>query len=348
MDMFFIEFRDPLFSIIIFFTLIFIITFFSYWWGRYKRKQDSRYLNRFLRQFRALPSKDELKILISRGELSEKSWLLLASAYYKNGDYEKAIEIYNELLEVGNKANAKETMFLLGKTYFKAGFLERSKQIFLEILKRSPRTPQALHYLLLIYEYMRDYKAAKEVLEPLEELGEDVKLERDYLSILELINDYSLDEAEKIEKILSIYKQTHQLTQLVFEYLFRVDPERAWRELDLSQVELLSEIFWRSDAQKLNLDIISQSGFLRELYSARGLVDLAKSSSVFEFDVLIKLERKANATLSFEYICDSCKSVSPFVFSRCSSCHALNTAQVEYTLSRDYSKEYCEENNSFQ
>jgi len=348
MDMFFIEFRDPLFSIIIFFTLIFIITFFSYWWGRYKRKQDSRYLNRFLRQFRALPSKDELKILISRGELSEKSWLLLASAYYKNGDYEKAIEIYNELLEVGNKANVKETMFLLGKTYFKAGFLERSKQIFLEILKRSPRTPQALHYLLLIYEYMRDYKAAKEVLEPLDELGEDIGLERDYLSILELINDYTIDEKQKIEKILEIYKQTHHLTQLVFEYLFRVDPKRAWEELDLSRVEPLSEIFWRSDAQKLNLDIISQSGFLRELYSARGLVDFAKSSSIFEFDVLIKLERKANATLSFEYICDSCKSVSPFIFSRCSSCHTLNTAQVEYTLSRDYSKEYCEENNSFQ
>jgi pentatricopeptide repeat protein len=139
MDLFFIEFRDPLFSIIVFFALIFIITFFSYWWGRYKRTQDSRHLDRFLRQFRALPSKDELQVLISSGELSEKSWLLLANSYYKNGDYEKAIEIYNEILNVGSRANAKETMFLLGKTYFKAGFLERSRQIFLEILKASPQ-----------------------------------------------------------------------------------------------------------------------------------------------------------------------------------------------------------------
>jgi hypothetical protein len=195
---------------------------------------------------------------------------------------------------------------------------------------------------------MRDYKAAKEVLEPLEELGEDVSLERDYLSILELLNDYKLDEDEKIEKVLAIYKKTHRLTQLVFEYLFRVDPKRAWEELDLSKVELLSEILWRCDAKRLNLDIISKSGFLRELFSARGLIDVAKSSTVFEFDVLIKLEKKANATLSFEYICDSCKSVAPFAFSRCSSCHAIDTAQAEYTLSRDYSKEYCEENNSFQ
>ena len=90
MDMFFIEFRDPLFSIIIFFAIIFIITFFSYWWSRYRRTQDSRHLDKFLKQFRALPSKDELKILISSGELSEKSWLLLAQAYSKNGENEKS------------------------------------------------------------------------------------------------------------------------------------------------------------------------------------------------------------------------------------------------------------------
>ena len=47
MNTFFIEFRDPLFSVIIFFAIIFIITFFSYWWGRYRRKEDSRHLDKF-------------------------------------------------------------------------------------------------------------------------------------------------------------------------------------------------------------------------------------------------------------------------------------------------------------
>ena len=166
MDIFFIEFRDPLFSIIVFFTIIFIITFFSYWWGRYKKREDSRQLSKFLQQFHTLPTHDELKVLISDGKLSQKSWLLLANAYYKNGDYEKSIEIYNEILKLDNKNATRETMFLLGKTYFKAGFLERSKQVFLEILKKNPRTPEALHYLLLVYEYMKDYKSALEVLEP--------------------------------------------------------------------------------------------------------------------------------------------------------------------------------------
>jgi pentatricopeptide repeat protein len=348
MDMFFIEFRDPLFSIIIFFTLIFTITFFSYWWGRYKRTQDSRHLDKFLRQFRALPSKDELQVLISSGELSEKSWLLLASAYFKNGDYEKAIEIYNELLNAGSKANAKETMFLLGKTYFKAGFLERAKQIFLEILKRNPRTPQALHYLLLIYEHLRDFKKAKEVLEPLEELGEDISLQKCYLDALELISDVTVEEEQKVQKLLSLYEKEHRVAYMIFEYLFRVDAKKAWEHLDLSIAERLMELFWQCEAQKLNLDIIAKSSFLRELYSARGDISLASSSAIFELDILIKLNSRANATLSFEYICQECKSVAPFAFHRCSSCHAIDSAYPEWALTKDYSREYREENNSFQ
>jgi tetratricopeptide (TPR) repeat protein len=347
MDMFFIEFRDPLFSIIVFFAIIFIITFFSYWWGRYKRTQDSRHLDKFLKQFRTLPSKDELQVLISSGEISLKSWLLLANSYYKNGEYEKSIEIYNEILNVDN-SNAKETMFLLGKTYFKAGFLERSKQIFLEILKSSPRTPQALHYLLLVYEYMKDYNAALEVLEPLDELDEDITLERAYLEALTTLNSQKMTESEKVERLLEIYHANHYLTYLIFEYIFRVDAKTAWKNLDISKSELLTEVLWQCDAKELNLDIISKNSFLRELYSARGDLHLSDRSTIFEFDLLIKLDESANATLSFEYICTQCKSTSPFAFSRCSACHAIDTAQVEWSLSRDYSKDFSEENNSFQ
>ena len=348
MDMFYIGFRDPLFSVIIFFTIIFVITFFSYWWGRYRRKEDSNNLDKFLEQFRALPTKNELKVLISSGELSEKSWLLLAASYSKNGDYEKSIDIYNEILNVTSKASAHETMFLLGKTYFKAGFLERSKQIFLEILKHNPRTPQALHYLLLVYEYMRDYKAALDVLEPLDELKEDILLDEVYLKALALLNDSKLSEEERIQKLLEIYKKSSKLTYMVFEYLFKVNPKIAWENFDLSKSELLTEVLWRMDLKDLNLDIISNNEYLKDLYSARGDIDYSQNSSIFELDVLINLKGRVNATLSFEYVCSSCKGTYPFAFNRCSSCHAIDTAMVEYVLSKDYIKEFSEENNSFQ
>ncbi|DAB29935.1 MAG TPA: hypothetical protein CFH84_06970 [Sulfurimonas sp. UBA12504] len=348
MNTFFIEYRDPLFSVIIFFVLVFVIAFFSYWFGRYKKKEDSRYLDKFLQGFGSLPSHHELKVLITSGELSEKSWLLLAQSYFKNGDYEKSIEIYNELLAVGMKSNPRDTMFLLGRTYFKAGFLERARKIFLEILKTNPRTPQALNYLLLVYEYMRDYESALEVLEPLDALQKETANDAAYLHSLMLLNDVNKSSQEKGEALLEIHKKTNILTYLVFEYLFRTNPKLAWRHFDGSQSEKLVDLLWQLDAKILDLDIISQNGYLRELFTARGDLKLATKSSVFEFDILIKLEGKSNATLAFEYICDSCKQTYPFIFHRCSSCHSIDTARAELNLTKDYYRNTVEENNSFQ
>jgi hypothetical protein len=166
--------------------------------------------------------------------------------------------------------------------------------------------------------------------------------------MMELLNSTELTQDEKSSKLLEMYKETHQLAYIVFEYLFRVNPKLAWENFDSSKSELLSDILWGVEAKNLNLDIISKNGYLRELYSARGDINLAQSSSIFEFDVLIKLKGKANASLSFEYMCNSCKQVFPFVFNRCSSCHSVDTSRVEWSLSKDYYKNFSEENNSFQ
>ena len=348
MNMFFLEFRDPLFGIIIFFVLVFVITFVSYWLAKLKTREDHKHLDKFLKQFNTLPSQNELKVLITRGELSEKSWLLLAHAYTENGNYEKSIEIYSELLKVGDKANYRDTLFLLGKTYFKAGFLERARQIFLEILKNNPRTPQALKYLLLVYEHMRDYASALEVLEPLEELKVNIVTDSAYLKSLIILNNVELSTEEKVKGLLSSYEQTNQLAYLIFEYIFRVNPKQAWENFDYSKAELLVDVLWNIDKKDLDLDRVMQNSYLRELYTAKGYIQAATKSSTFEFDVLINLDANVNATLSFEYICDNCKQISPFVFNRCTSCHSIDTSRVELSLTKDYYKDFSEENNSFQ
>ncbi|MDQ7044956.1 MAG: hypothetical protein Q9M32_03460 [Sulfurimonas sp.] len=348
MNIFLLEFRDPLFSVIIFFTLIFIVTFLSYWWGRYKRKEDYRSLDKFLKQFRTLPKKGELKELVSGNELSQKSWMLLASSYFKSGNYDKSIEIYNEILERLDKQNQIEIMYLLGKTYFKAGFLERSKHIFLEILRKNPRTPQALETLLLVYEYMKDYKSAIEVLEPLCELKKDILCDSVYLRVLALLNDAQLSQEEKADKLIGIYNDSHQLAYLVFEYLFRVNPALAWENFDNSKSERIVDILWSLKESDLDLKVIEQNTYLRDLYTARGDVSLSLKSNIFEFDALINLEGKASATLSFEYICDNCKQLYPFAFHRCSSCHAIDSIGVEFSLAKDFHRNYSQESNSFQ
>ena len=347
MNTLFIEYRDPLFGIIVFFVIVFVVALFSYWWGRFKAKDDHRHLDRFLSQFKTPPTQTEIKELISSSNISSKSWLLLADLYSQNGEYEKSIEIYHELLaNKENDVNKKEIMFLLGKTYFKAGFLERSKNVFLEILKANPRTPQALRYLLLIYEHLKDYKSALGVLEPLDELGEDVKNDKIYLECILLLNDFSIDEDEKIRRLLAIYKDHKRLTYLIFEYLFRKDPKSAWQHLDQSQCQKVSDLLWNLEKDAIDFDIISQNVYLRELFSAKGFVNMEQSSSVFEFDLLINLRKSGykGAALTFEYICKNCKQIYPFAFHRCPNCHSIDSALSEPMIS----KEYSEKNNSFQ
>ncbi len=348
MNIFFLEFRDPLFSIIIFFALIFIITFLSYWWGRYKSKEDYKDLDKFVKQFRTPPTKDELKDLVSDEELSQKSWMLLASSYFKSGNYEKCIEIYTEILKHIDEKNQKEIMYLLGKTYFKAGFLERAKQIFLEILRKNPRTPQALENLLLVYEFMKDYKSALEVLEPLCELKKDIECADLYLKSLALLNDLDIHQDEKVNQLIEQYNESHQLSHMIFEYLFRANPKLAWANFDNSQSEKMVDILWSIKEEDLDLSVIEQNNYLRDLYSARGDIELSNSSDVFEFDVLINVKEKVNTTLSFEYICDNCKQLYPFAFNRCSSCHAIDKMGVEFTLCKDYQRDFNLESNSFQ
>ncbi|MEA3372904.1 MAG: hypothetical protein U9Q62_04360 [Campylobacterota bacterium] len=346
MDAFFIEFRDPLFGVIVFFILVFTISFFSYWWGRFKTKEDHRYLDRFIKEFHHLPPEQELKELME-SSMSEKSWMLLAHAYTQNGDYEKSIEIYQTVAEKQSDPQRRhETLFLLGKTYFRAGFLERAKVLFLEILKHAPRTTQALRYLLLVYEQLHQYDNALEVLDPLDELNSDTRLDRLYLECISIINDTALQTSDKAAQLLRIYKDHHLLIYLIFEYLFTHDSTLAWEHLDHSEAKRISDILWRLPEEKCDLAIIAQNGYLRELFNARGVGNLADQSSTFELDILIKLgqHEQSGATLSYEYLCRSCKHILPFPFHRCPNCYAIDSIMSQPILTKDY----FEENLSFQ
>jgi len=343
----FIEFRDPLFGIIIFFSLVFVITLFSYWWGRFKRKEDSHYLSSFLDVFNSVPTEQELKKLMRTEAISDESALIMAQTYYQNGNYEKCIEIYLILLDMQkNSSEKKETLYLLGKTYFKAGFLERSQEIFLQILKQFPRTPKALRYLLIIYEKMHQFDKALEVLEPLEELGIDNTKDRVYLQCVSIIRSAQYGVDEKAQLLLELYQEHHLLSYLIFEYLFRFTPDMAWKNLDLGEAERIVDILWNAREAESNLGIIASNSYLRELFSAKGLELLAQESTVFEFDVLIKLNRadESGATLQFDYLCGDCKQIYPFSFHRCPNCHSIDSVVTEVLLTKDH----FEANNSLQ
>ena len=338
MNNLFIGTRDPLFGVIVFFALIFVITFFSYWWGRYKAKDDHKYLDNFVKDLNSVPSEDEIKKLIHSGNISSSSWFLLASSYIQQGNYEKSIEIYKSIIEAEKEPSArKKTLILLGQTYLKAGFLERSKEVFLKILKHEPRTPLALHSLLLVYDRLKEYKKALDVLEPLHELDEEIENETLYLECAYLLQRSDITNENKVNALLTLYKKHQKFSYLIFEFLFKVNSSMAWEHLKSSEYERLSDLLWYLNQEQLSMEVISSNAYLRELFSAKGSIHLANESKHFELDVLIKLNlaKKTGATLQFEYLCNKCKHIFPFAFHRCPNCHNIDTLVPEMILRKD-------------
>jgi len=347
MDTFFIEFRDPLFGVVVFFILLFILSFLSYWWGRYKAAREHRDLESFLGKFESIGEGAKLTEQVQTNSLSSESWLLLAQSFEHQGNYEKSVEIYHALLSKNrDPLFQKDALLLLGKSFFKAGFLERSRQTFLQILNNSPRTPQALHFLGLIYEQLQQYDKALEVMESLYELSPDTVNEKLYLECRILIGDHRIALDEKADKLVELYETHRHMGYMIFEWLFTYRPLLGWNHFDQSMSERLSDVLWRIGDENLDLDIIASNTFLRELFTAKGSVDLATGSSIFELDTLIALRRcgEMKATLQFEYTCDKCKQISFLPFHRCPHCHAIDSVQSIMNLS----KERFEENNSLQ
>ncbi len=347
MDTFFIESRDPLFGIIIFFLLLFLLSFMSYVWGRRKSVLQHKAMERFLRTFTQPSTEVAMVSQIHENATTNETWLALAAGFEHQGNFEKSTEIYHALLTKNNDTLVqKEVLLKMGRSYFKAGFLERSRQSFLQVLQHYPRTPYALEHLILIYEHLQHYDHALEVVESLIEIEGGRRIEKRYLQARECITNPKLSIDEKAAFLLSLYTQHAQLGYLVFEYLFTYRPALAWRHFDHALAPRLVDVLWRLPVENLDLDIIALNGFLRELFSARGSCDLAQSSSVFELDVLIALQhtRTTKATLQCEYVCKECHQISFLPFHRCPTCHAIDSIDTLMSLT----KERYEENHSFQ
>lgn len=347
MDTLYIEYRDPLFGVILFFLLLFVISFLSYWGGRYKASKAHRSLESFLGKFDEGNESTPIALQIHNNTLNNESWLLLASAFEIQGNFEKSIEIYLAVLsKYSEPLFQKEVLLLLGKAYFKAGFLERARVSFVQVLGDHPRTPAALHYLILVYEQLQQFERALEVSESLLELQPQSHPIQTYLKCRIILVDPKLSVDERCQKLCTIYRETFSLGYLIFDYLFTHRTALAWEIFDHSLAHRLSDILWRLNAEKLDLAIISHNAYLCELFTARGVLELAQNSSVFELDTLIALRKcgSSKATLQFEYACGECKQISFIPFHRCPHCHTIDTVNPILTLS----KEHFEENNSFQ
>ena len=341
MDNIILEYRDPLFGIILLVALIFLISFVTYSFSIYKERLAREDYRKLSLRFELGKLKEEDYVhLYKTYNLPFDSILLLASSFLHKGDYNKAISVYLTLLEhVNDMVKKEELLELLGTTYFKGGFLQRSKEIFLRILKFSPRNKNALNHLLLVYEKLKDFQKAKEITTCLEELDKDMNIDKIYLDSLIILNDSILSYEKRTELLYEIFKENKIIERIFVSFLIQFNKPFFWEHISEFNCSKYMDVMWYLNFDDINFDKVLQNIFLVELYNAKGYLDTLKHSSDFDFDILILInthEHKIKASLDFEFVCTICKHSYPIFDTRCPHCHNILTLDVKHRLTKSF------------
>nr|2AVP_A Chain A, synthetic consensus TPR protein [Methanothrix harundinacea 6Ac] len=69
---------------------------------------------------------------------SAEAWYNLGNAYYKQGDYDEAIEYYQKALELDPRS--AEAWYNLGNAYYKQGDYDEAIEYYQKALELDPRS----------------------------------------------------------------------------------------------------------------------------------------------------------------------------------------------------------------
>lgn len=326
MGSFFIEYRDPLFGVILFFLILFLISALSIMWRVYSTKRSEKSLRKFVKRFELSGLDDEVLWLIENSKEPIPPLKMLASIYLKSGDIQKSIQIYVSLLEnLPLSRERMEVMELLGIAYFKAGFLQRSRDIFLEQLKHYPRNKTALTYLMYVYENLGEFKKALDVLESLEEMGADVKKEQGFFGMKAVIQNPSMVLDKKVAELLALESQHPFIFRECMEFFAKNAKKVFWQKVNKENIDKVIDLLWGFQKDEVDFDVVKNIPFLESLYAAKGYGQTGLNSGSFEIEALkaINTGSPIKGDFGFEYICDECKYVYPLYVSRCQNCQTL-------------------------
>jgi len=332
---------DPLFSIILIIIISLIIALVTYGWGLYKQQKEEGKLLKFLEKFDSSEcALDTTEMLFEPNMF--KPLTLLAKAFENAGEYHKAISIYLYLIKNTSHDSGKiELMERLGNTYLHAGFLERSQTIYTEILRKRPRNVKVLYELGIVYEIMQKYDKAKEVLGPLNILGEETKSLEKFLDFSELLANKTLPIQSKVDTLKKILKEEPSLYRQIVTALLQLDTKSAWEVIDPERIKELLDVLWFLPNSQLDLDIIASNEQLQTLYYAKGyLQEPTIHSGIFSLDMLATAKQNGfeEGDLLFSYLCQKCKQSFPVSFKRCPNCMAINSVKVEEKIAKSSPK----------
>jgi lipopolysaccharide assembly protein B len=330
MDLPIISYRDPLLSIFILVSIIFVVSYSNYLWGKFKRKEEKKEIDNFIDNFTLPTGKQNYQLLLENHPESIESLKMLAPIYLKNGDFEESIVIYLALLE---KLSAKEERLTLlgelGDAYQKAGFLHRSRDIYLEAIKLKSRSPRLLENLLIIYERLKEYTNALDVIASLEELKSEELHERGFIEAMIIIEYTKSTTEQKVEALATHLIRYPYTAHVALGFIFKHSPGTAWGLLPHVDETQLLDIFWSLKKEDVDFSAL-KNRYLQAIFAAKGWCEAPKEEYLFELTLLSKLDKNYDqADLDFEYICDECKQIFPIFFHRCPSCHEVGSVVIE-------------------
>jgi tetratricopeptide (TPR) repeat protein len=301
------DFRDPLFSVIMFFVIVLISVLVTIGLGKLREYLREKNLEEFLKDFEYIKI-ENLKL----DEASIDALYLLAKAYEKEGDFEKSLKIY---LWISKNIKSVEILKHIATLYYKAGFLEKAKKTAYQILSTKPRDVGTLKLLILIDEKLNNLHEIVNVLEIFEELEITLEEEKAYaLFKLALRKNCNIEFCEDVRSIDDIYKKYPFIEREYLKELFITDPKKAYETIKDDKVYEYLDLYWQRD------DIPENDKF-KNILAAKHIVKCDKKAP-FEIE-LLKQTQKNFADLEFEYICGNCKKIFPLYSTRCPNCHEL-------------------------
>ncbi|WP_086251169.1 tetratricopeptide repeat protein [Campylobacter devanensis] len=320
MDFFFIEYRDPIFGLIVLFSVLLLVAIFSYFWGVFSLKDQKNSIDKFVNKFQSQSNLDQkYQDMLIRLDIDSGSLNALAGIFARSGEFNKAIAIYLIALQKAITKSQKELIFLnLGKAYLKSGFMQRSIEVFLEAIKISPKNIDALSHLGLGFEKLRLHDKSLEVLDALQEQGVAVAAQIAYTKALEIKNA-KMEFDKKIAKLDRLTGEFNLINRMILELYIA-------NNKDINEIKSKPNLDNCIDILYLNDGVLDGDEY-KELYSAKGL----NNAQITDFNLnLLKVARdnNLNATLSFNYICKECKGSYPLFFYRCNHCARLGSCAI--------------------
>ena len=339
-----IEYRDPLFGVVILIFCVGLISLLGYYWNYMVSKKQNQSLTKFVKNFDYIGFDKEVKEFLALSPNPIPSLVFMAKMYQRSANYEKAIRLYTTLLNfIQNPIDKISILEALGEVYYKACFPLRAKEIYLEILRHYPRSPKVLKSLIKIYEELKLYKDALDVLDCLEEVEGKTKTHHLYLQTKIVIFSQELPQ-KRLEKLQGFLKEEPRLLRLILDFLKDFHPSCLWEILeDCSQEEIFQvlDIVWNLNSDQLPNNVF-KNPILNDVFQAKGYYSLQEGvKSSFELESICLLHQYGNyqGDLRFNYSCNVCKAISPLAFDRCPHCGELLSIKVLTFLKEKHNEE---------